>query len=281
MGQRAVFLDRDKTLIEDPGYISDPQEVRLLPGVGDAIRMLREAGFRTVVVSNQSGIARGLLDERTLERVHDRLRALLAEQGAHLDAIYFCPYLDGDEATDETYRHESDERKPAPGMLLRAARDLDLDLKTSWAVGDQTKDVIAGRAAGCRTILLTEELAGSKPNEADFLARDLRSAAHIILRQSPPRPAEAGSKTEELLTKVLDELRQQRRIRSQPDFTLPMLLGLIAQLAALLAAGLAVLALLDTGPAATGQVLVRLFFALWLQAFAMTMFIWQRRREGG
>lgn len=287
MADPAVFLDRDRTLTEDPGYLADPDAVRLLPGVGQALCKLRQAGFRLVVVSNQSAIARGLLDEQSLEQIHDRLRTVLAEQGAYLDAIYYCPYLDGPEATVEAYRRDSDLRKPRPGMLLQAARDLELDLKASWAVGDSDKDVAAGRAAGCRTILLASDPNPAARSDAEFVAADLSAAAEVILSESPSRSGALAQadrptgQTDKLLRQVVDELRQQRRLRSQPDFTLTMLFGLIAQLGALLAAAMAVLSLLAVDPAAGGRAVIQLFFALWLQVLALTMFVWHRRREGG
>jgi D-glycero-D-manno-heptose 1,7-bisphosphate phosphatase len=151
----AVFLDRDGTIIEDRGYVAHPDQVRLLPGVGDAIRRLRDHGYLVVVVSNQSGVARGYFDETALQLVHERMVALLVAEGAALDAAYYCPFLDAPEAVVERFRRVSHERKPAPGMILRAARRHGIDLARSWMVGDSPSDVEAGRRAGCRTILLT------------------------------------------------------------------------------------------------------------------------------
>ncbi len=150
----AVFLDRDGTIIEDIDFIDDPAKVALLPGAVEAIRRFNDAGFVTVVVSNQSGVARGMFDEATVQAVNDRLQALLNEHGARIDAFYYCPYLDGDEAVVERYRKRSDWRKPAPGMLLAAAEDLDIDLTRSWMIGDARRDVEAGLKCGCRTILI-------------------------------------------------------------------------------------------------------------------------------
>lgn len=178
--RRAVFLDRDNTVITDPGYIADPDLVQLLPGAADAIRMLADAGYAIVVVTNQSGLARGLITEEQLDQVHERLREVLAEQGATLDAIYYCPYLDGDEATVQRYRKKSALRKPEPGMLLQAAVDLDLSLAGSWMVGDGERDILAGRRAGCRTILVGD----ADDSGADFVAMSLIDAAEIIMEHA-------------------------------------------------------------------------------------------------
>lgn len=190
----AVFVDRDKTLIEDPGYVSDPAQVKLLPGVAEAIATLRGAGYPVVVVTNQSGVARGLITEEQLAAVHQRLQELLQKHGTGVDAIYYCPYLDGPEAVVESYCRASSLRKPQPGMLLAAARDLILDLKASWMVGDSWKDIEAGRAAGCRTICL--ESTASAEVVADHQATDLLAAARLILAKDdaaagPPGPVEA------------------------------------------------------------------------------------------
>src|SRR5688572_15995239 len=107
MGRPAVFLDRDNTLIDDPGYIADPDQVKLLPGAAEALRNLAAAGFALVVVTNQSGIARGVFSEAQLETIHARLQKLLSADGTRLDAIYYCPYLEGSKAVDERYRSNS------------------------------------------------------------------------------------------------------------------------------------------------------------------------------
>ena len=116
MSKPAVFWDRDGTLIEDPGYLRDPDQVKLLPGAATALKLLASAGYDNIVATNQSGVARGLMDETAVESIHLRLRELLAREGTGLDAVYYCPYLDGPDAVVEQYRRDSDLRKPKPGV---------------------------------------------------------------------------------------------------------------------------------------------------------------------
>ncbi len=189
MSHRAVFLDRDHTIIEDPGYINDPSKVHLLPGVGTALKMLAGAGYTLVVVTNQSGIARGLLTEETLAKIHDELQRQLTEHGVKLDAFYYCPFHP--QGVVERYTMDSDCRKPKPGMLLRAAAEMGIDLARSWMVGDSPRDIEAGQRAGCRTIRLRlaegdEPQIGEASDEdvqADFTVRNLVEAAKIIVRE--------------------------------------------------------------------------------------------------
>lgn len=148
----AVFLDRDGTLIHDKHYLGDPEEVEFFPGVKQGLKHLHQAGYELVVVTNQSGVARGLIDETDVERVHRRLRGELADAGVPLAGIYYCPYLE--QASVEEYRRSSRLRKPAPGMLETAARQLELDCKRSYMVGDKASDVEAGHRAGCTSVLV-------------------------------------------------------------------------------------------------------------------------------
>jgi len=181
MAHMAVFFDRDGTLVHDPGYLNHPDQVQLLDGAAEAVRDLRLLGYRIVIVTNQSGVARGIVTEEMLEKIHARLRALLGLKGASLDGIYYCPYHP--EGTIEEYSKESDLRKPKPGMLLAAARELDIDLTRSWAVGDSDRDTEAGRAAGCRTILISasrSEYAYPEKSRPDHIAVNMREAANII-----------------------------------------------------------------------------------------------------
>lgn len=190
MASKAVFLDRDGTLIEDPGYLADPAGVKLMPGAADALSSLADAGYRLVVVTNQSGVARGLLSEETLRAVHDELRRQLITEGVRLDGVYDCPYHP--QAPIARYRADSDLRKPRPGMLLQAARELDLDLPASWMIGDSGRDIEAGRRAGCRTIRLPAggPDAPGGDVQADYTAPDLPSAARLILH-APPHGGES------------------------------------------------------------------------------------------
>jgi D-glycero-D-manno-heptose 1,7-bisphosphate phosphatase len=149
--RRAVFLDRDGTLIEDVGYPRDPAAVAVLDGAVATLRELRQAGFALVVVSNQSGLARGLITPSQAAAVHDRFVSVFAAAGVRFDAVVYCPHGPADGC---------DCRKPAPGMLLDTAAELDLDLAGSFMVGDKASDIEAGRRAGCRTILI-ENVAGA------------------------------------------------------------------------------------------------------------------------
>ena len=182
MSHRAIFLDRDDTLIADPGYINDPDQVELLPGVGEALVDLRRLGYKLVVVSNQSAVARGIVTEEKLEDIHQRLKTLLASKKAYLDKIYYCPFFA--EGAIEKYRVDSDMRKPRPGMLLKAADELDIDLANSWMIGDSLHDVEAGRRAGCRTILVDGRNIYKPLSKGDvqpeWRAVNLREAVNII-----------------------------------------------------------------------------------------------------
>lgn len=185
--QAAVFFDRDGTLIESVHYLGDPGEVRTLPGAATALWKLRSAGFRCVVVTNQSAIGRGLVSEEQFRAVNDAMCRQLAEQGAVVDALYFCPLVpsNGDRTTVEQW-----DRKPGPGMLLQAAEKLKLDLSRSWMVGDMVSDVLAGHNAGCAGSILIgkkdkdEVDSGVLVKTSTFGAGDLGEAAELILSQT-------------------------------------------------------------------------------------------------
>jgi len=148
MLERAVFLDRDNTIIENDGYLGDPSRVKLLPGAATALAAMRALGYRLIVVSNQSGVARGMFDEAAVQAVNDEMsRQLQKLAGATIDASYYCPYHP--EAVIQEYRADHEWRKPKPGMLKQAATDFHLDLAPSWMIGDQHRDISAGAAAGC------------------------------------------------------------------------------------------------------------------------------------
>jgi D-glycero-D-manno-heptose 1,7-bisphosphate phosphatase len=182
-----VFLDRDGTLIEERGYLDRLDLLELFPWTVDAVRLLNRAGFAVVVVTNQSAIARGMIDEAFLGTVHDAIDARLAPH-ALIDRYYFCPHLH--DATVERYRVPCDCRKPAPGMIARACRDLDLDPARSVMVGDRWLDVACGRAAGVRAVLVRtghgahEEQTPRPDVQADAILNNLMEAVGWILRSS-------------------------------------------------------------------------------------------------
>jgi histidinol-phosphate phosphatase family protein len=148
MNRPAIFCDRDGTLMHDTGYPRDPAEVRLVAGAAEALRELQGLGYLLVVVSNQSGVGRGLVTAEEAARVHERFAALLAGRGVELDAAHYCPH-----APDAGCAC----RKPQPGMLRQAAEQLGIDLARSWMIGDKESDEEAGRRAGCRTWRLRAE----------------------------------------------------------------------------------------------------------------------------
>ena len=187
MKHRAVvWLDRDGTIVDDPGYLRDPEALRLLPGAGAAVARLNAAGVTVVLVTNQSGIGRGLLTEHDLERVHAALRARLADEGAHLDAIRHCPHL------PDHLRPAGEApcacRKPRPGMIEAARVDLAVGTSTpQFVVGDKPADVELARNAGCRAVLvLTGEGRTTLRRhdvEADHVATGVQGAVDWILAQ--------------------------------------------------------------------------------------------------
>lgn len=284
MKATAVFLDRDGTLIEDGGYISDPTDVKLLPGAAGAVRRLADLGHLVVIVSNQSGIARGLFDETTLSQVHKRLEALLDDEGVHLDGAYHCPYLAGSDAVVEAYRRDSDLRKPKPGMLLQAARELNIDLARSWMIGDSICDVQAGKLAGCRTILVGCKLSDGEIRKAAPTHRvfDLPEAANIIegvMKDQSKPSTDAGSPAHDdrvlgALGKIYDQLRRAERGRRQQDFSVLRLFAALLQMFAIVGALWAVSALLeDEAVVATARFGLACFFQLAsISAFAIDRF---------
>jgi D-glycero-D-manno-heptose 1,7-bisphosphate phosphatase len=179
-GRRAVFLDRDGTIIEDAGYLRDPARIRLLRGAGPAIARLNRSGLATLVVTNQSGIARGLLSLDDYGRTERRLDQLLAEQGARIDAHYFCPHLPELHGPCEC-------RKPGTLLYRQAAERFDIELGRSWWVGDRLRDLLPATELGGRGILV---LTGpGEPEASDAAARgflqvaDLPTAVEVILKE--------------------------------------------------------------------------------------------------
>lgn len=178
----AVFMDRDGTLIEQVHYLTDPGDVALISSAAEAVARLRERGYACVVVTNQSVIGRGMLDEAGLAKVHAAMNQQLLDAGTQIDGIYYCPLVP--QQTDPTIV-EDPERKPGGGMLIRAAKDLSLDLNASWMVGDNLSDVLSGRNAGCKASVLVRTGYGHRFVERrdcyEFVVDDLGAAASLIL----------------------------------------------------------------------------------------------------
>lgn len=157
--QRAVFLDRDGTINKYVGFLRDINDFELLDGVTDAVRKINALGYLAIVVTNQPVIARGEVDFDELQQIHNKMETLLGEDGAYLDAIYFCPHHPhrGYDGERTELKIECDCRKPKPGMLLQAAKDFNIDMENSWMIGDGENDILAGKNAGCRTALIETE----------------------------------------------------------------------------------------------------------------------------
>jgi histidinol-phosphate phosphatase family protein len=184
--ERAVFIDRDGTIAKDVPYCCRVEDFEILPTVPQGIRLLNEQGFKVVVITNQSGIARGYFTEETLSLIHQKMKDELDKYGAWVDAIYVCP-------------HHPDEgcecRKPKPTLLLQAAKQVGIALELSYMVGDDARDVEAGRTAGCKTILVTtgpsqgnSKRQGKPP---DYVANSLHEAAEWIIKDVKSRTAGA------------------------------------------------------------------------------------------
>ncbi len=181
MTRRALFLDRDGTLVHPFHYPSRPEHLRLYANIGPELCRLQEMGFSLVVITNQAGIARGYFTEAHLQCMHDYLTSELALLDVHLAGIYHCPHHP-DGAIPALAIHCSC-RKPQPGMLLRAAHDLEIDLEHSWFVGDILDDIEAGNRAGCHTVLVdlgTEQLPTYPQRNPTFVARDTLHALRTI-----------------------------------------------------------------------------------------------------
>jgi histidinol-phosphate phosphatase family protein len=183
--RRAIFIDKDGTLIEDVPYNVAPERIALALGADRALPRLAREGFGLVVVSNQSGVARGYFQIEALRSVERRLRELLAEVGVCLAGFYWCPHHP--EGQVKEYAIDCHCRKPRPGLLLRAARELHLDLSTSWMIGDILDDVEAAHAAGCRAVLLDNggetQWRQSDARVPEGIAGDLVGAVDLILRE--------------------------------------------------------------------------------------------------
>jgi D-glycero-D-manno-heptose 1,7-bisphosphate phosphatase len=176
-GTGAIFLDRDGVIVEDVHYLSSPSQINILPGVTQAICLL-QSQFYIIVITNQSGIARGLFTEEDLLVIHAELVQRLAAQGALVDALYYCPHLP-EAAEIPAYQAKCNCRKPKPGLLLQASQDWNIDTSQSFMIGDTFRDIQAGAAAGVKSILLASE--SDILPEAFAFTPDLAQAAHLIL----------------------------------------------------------------------------------------------------
>jgi D-glycero-D-manno-heptose 1,7-bisphosphate phosphatase len=182
-----VLLDRDGTIIEEIGYISDPSKVKLLGDAASSIAGLNQKGIPVAVVSNQAGVARGLFTVEDIEKVNQRLRELLASHGASLDGVYYCGH-------HPDYDIECDCRKPRPGLLVKAAAEMSIDLSRSFMVGDKLTDIQAGKAAGTSTVFLLTGFGSKEYKEnrdeilrlSDKVCEDLTEAIQWILEQKAP-----------------------------------------------------------------------------------------------
>ncbi|MFH2012913.1 MAG: HAD family hydrolase [Pseudomonadota bacterium] len=183
----AVFMDRDGTINEEQGYLSDPSGLEILPGAVDAIRLINEKQIKAVVITNQSGVARGYFSEKIIERIHLRLRELLEEKGAYLDGIYYCPHHP--EVGSSEYHKNCNCRKPDIGMLQQASAELGIDLSDSYIVGDKLTDIEPAYKVGAKGILVLtgygkEELGSlnkSTDRQPHYIAGDLLEAVNWIL----------------------------------------------------------------------------------------------------
>lgn len=175
--QRAIFLDRDGTINQYVGFLKNIDDFELLDGVGEAIRLINESGYLAIVITNQPVIARGEVSYNELYEIHNKMETLLGKEGAYLDAIYFCPHHPdkGYEGEVAELKMECDCRKPHPGLILRASEEFNINLSDSWMIGDSKNDIMAGKQAGCRTGLISEEKTAIADIEEDSLIKIVRN----------------------------------------------------------------------------------------------------------
>jgi histidinol-phosphate phosphatase family protein len=180
MTRRAVFLDRDGTINEEVNYLSDISQVKILPKSAEAIKLLNEHGFIIIIITNQSGVARGYFSEKTLKEIHNHLKSELQKDGAAVDAIYFCPHHPDDGCGC---------RKPTLGLIKKAVEDWNINLTSSFMVGDKLVDVETGKRAGCQTVLVLTGYGEKEAKEMeksdthpDHIAKDLYQAALWIIK---------------------------------------------------------------------------------------------------
>ena len=313
MSNKAIFLDRDNTLIEDAGYISNPDQVKLLDGVAEALIEFGAMGYKLIVVSNQSGVARGIVTEKVLGEIHNRLKQLLAEKGVYLDRIYYCPYHP--DGVIPKYRKESDWRKPNPGMLLAAAEELDINLGQSWVIGNSGRDIEAGLRAGCKTILINHSSHYKQPEPGevnpDYKSVNIKEAVNIIKKchrssheagdhtqpvptpqtesavQTAEQPAQSqaasaeqdssGERTEQLLGGILAQLRSMQRADMFGEFSIMRLIAGVVQVIALFCLLISIWFLMGQ-TRQDNSVLIALGFAMVFQLMSLTFYMMQRRK---
>ncbi len=307
MSYKAIFLDRDNTLIDDPGYINDPGQVALLEGVPEALREFREMGYKLIVITNQSGVARGIVTEETLERIHERMEILLKEHDAGIDRIYYCPYHP--DGVVPKFRKKSDMRKPGPGMLLKAAGDMDLNLATSWVIGDKSSDIEAGLKAGCKTIQIDagpQAIDSKSRIQPDYTATNIREAVNVIKKhlrcpkekapqipavKEEPSPVEQAESeyepvsedepsirqksVEDLLQEIILQLQKNRREELFGDFSFMRMFAIIIQSIVFLCLLITVSILMR--PEQNFQLVFTLLgFSIVLQMMSLTFYLMQR-----
>jgi len=187
MTQRAIFIDRDGTLNEEAGYVTDPAQFRLFDFAAEAVRLVNEANRRAIVLTNQSGVARGYFTEEFLLAIHARMEESLRLQGARVDAIYYCAHHP--DFGSPPYRRDCDCRKPKPGLIEKAAKDFDLNPSECFVIGDRYRDIEMGHAAGARGVMVMtgygrEEYEAQNrcwPRQPEFIAENLLEAVKLIL----------------------------------------------------------------------------------------------------
>jgi D-glycero-D-manno-heptose 1,7-bisphosphate phosphatase len=295
MKRPAIFFDRDNTLIANDGFLGEAEKVVLIDGAANAVAKARELGFATVVISNQSGVARGLFGEEDVLEVNNRLDELLqtANPAAVIDRHEFCPYHP--EATVEQYKQDSSLRKPKPGMILAAAQRLALDLSRSWVIGDAPRDIEAGKAAGCRTILIHQPDLPASPaaseklsSQPEQIVSNLAEAMDFIQKQNdaetiaavpepppvtPPPATPPMTRLEHMTDQILFELRKAREHGEYPDFAVSKLLAGIVQVLALAVVFLSYL-YRDDPSTLTGLLL----FAIFMQTLTIALLIMGKQK---
>lgn len=179
--QKAIFLDRDGTLNVNVGLLTDIEQLELIPGTAEAVRKINQSGYLAILITNQPVIAKGMVSLPELKQMHDKLETLLGNEGAYLDAIYYCPHHPdrGFEGERIEYKIECDCRKPKPGMILKAAEKYNISLKESYMIGDTERDILSGKAAGCTTVYVGTDV--SEAADADKVYPDVLCAVQDIL----------------------------------------------------------------------------------------------------